>query len=87
MLVLTFFVAHELQRAIGYHLVGGHVGRSSCSALNEVDFELVVQPAVDDLPAGTLDSMQNLFTDCLHSKFARAAQLDHGKSADQIRIV
>ena len=48
-LVLAFRVAHELERAIGDHLVRVHVGRGARAALDHVDDELLEQRAVADL--------------------------------------
>ena len=45
-------MAHDLQRAVGDHLIGVHVGRGAGAALNEVDDELVMQLARADLVAG-----------------------------------
>ena len=50
-LVLALRVAQQLERAVGDHLVGVHVGRGAGAALDHVDDELLVQLAVDDLLA------------------------------------
>ena len=41
--VVALRVPHHLQRAVGDHLVGVHVGRGAGAALDDVDDELVVQ--------------------------------------------
>ena len=53
-------VAEDLQRAVGDHLVGVHVGRCACAALDLVDDELVVQRTAADLDAGRDDRLGDL---------------------------
>ena len=47
--------AEYLERSVGDHLVGVHVGGRARAALDDVDDELVVQFTVADLGAGRLD--------------------------------
>ena len=58
-LVLALLVAHQLERAVGDHLVGVHVGRGAGAALEDVEPELVVELSVDELLAGLLDARQD----------------------------
>ena len=46
-------MAHELKRAVGYHLIGIHVDRGASASLHHVDRELVVELSVDDLTASS----------------------------------
>jgi hypothetical protein len=49
--VLSLFVAHQLQSAVGDHLVGVHVGGGAGTPLDHVDGELVVPLSGDHLVA------------------------------------
>jgi hypothetical protein len=80
-------VPHQLQRAVGDHLVGVHVGRRAGAALEHVELKLIVQRAVDDLAARALDAREDL--DLEPSAFevrARRGQLDHREGFDEVRI-
>ena len=48
-MIVALRPAEQLQRAVGDHLVGIHVGRGAGAALNDVDHELFVQPPRPDL--------------------------------------
>ena len=48
-LVIAQRPAQELQRAVGQHLVDVHVGRGARPALQGIDDDMLVQPAVDHL--------------------------------------
>ena len=43
--IVALGAAEQLQRAVGDHLVGIHVGRGAGAALDDVDHELFMQPA------------------------------------------
>jgi len=49
--VVALGVAHDLQGAVGDHLVGVHVGRGAGAALDDVHHELVAETAGPDLLA------------------------------------
>ena len=59
-LVLTLLVPHQFQGAVGDHLVGIHVHGGAGAALHHVHGELVVELAVDNLPAGGDDRFADL---------------------------
>ena len=61
--VAAFLEAHVLERAVGDHLVGVHVGRGTGAALDHVDDELIVQRAANDLVAGDDDRAGSLAVD------------------------
>ena len=51
-LVFALLVAHTLQRQVGNHLIGSHIGARAGTALNHIDGELVVVFALNQLVAG-----------------------------------
>ena len=86
-LVFTFLVAHQLEGAVGDHLVGVHVRRRAGAALEDVELELVVQLAVDDLLAGAFDRGEDLLRESTGLVVgARGGQLHHREPLDEVRI-
>ena len=85
--VLALLVAHQLEGAVGDHLVGVHVGRGAGAALEDVEAELVVQLAVDELLAGPLDAGEDLRAELAAVEVgARGGQLHHREGLDEVRV-
>ena len=55
-----FSLAHEFEGAVGDDLVGVHVGGGAGAALEDVELELVVELAVDEVAAGGLHAAEDL---------------------------
>ena len=72
-LIVALPVAHQLERAVGDHLVGVHVRRGAGAALEHVEPELIVKLAVDDFLAGAFDPREDRLVERPHSALARAA--------------
>src|SRR5262249_33893347 len=86
-LVLALRVAHQLEGPVRDHLVGVHVGRGARAALEDVQPELVVQLALDDLLAGLLDPGEHVLAELAALLVrARGGQLDHRERLDQVRV-
>ena len=85
--VLALLVAHQLERPVGDHLVGVHVGRGARAALEHVELELIVELAVDQLLAGALDALEDLGAELAALVVgARRGHLHHGQGFDEVRI-
>ncbi|KAI1693228.1 hypothetical protein DdX_20780 [Ditylenchus destructor] len=89
--VARLLVAQLFQREVADDLVGIHVGRGACAALDHVDHELVEQLALDDVVAGQDDGRGAVAVDgaevgvgagggLLHVG-QRAHQVGHGRDA------
>ena len=63
MLIVTLLIAHDLEGAVGNHLVGIHVHRGTGTTLHHVDGEVIVVLAVDELAAGLRDGTCYLVVD------------------------
>ncbi|MNZ82734.1 hypothetical protein D3C78_1014390 [compost metagenome] len=87
-LVLALGVAHRLQRQVGDHLVGVHVGRGAGAALDHVDHELVVVLAADQPRAGLADRRMLVAVEVpqLVVGIGRGL-LDHRQGDHQFRVV
>ena len=86
-LVLALLVAQALQREIGDHLVGVHVGRGARAALNEVGDELIEHLARDQPVARADDRVGDLSVE--HAEVAvrhRGGLLDVAERLDEIRL-
>ena len=80
-------MAHQLQCAIGDHLIGVHVRGGAGAALKDIELKLVVQLAVDELPTRALDARQNLLAELTAVEVgARGRHLHHAQAFDQIGI-
>ncbi len=76
-----------LERAVGDHLVGVHVGRGAGAALDHVDDELLVQLAGADLLAGLDDGVgERLVEQAQLLVGERGRLLDAGKRPDQVGV-
>jgi hypothetical protein len=77
----------DLERQVGDHLVGVHVGRGAGAALDDVDDELVVMGAVAQRGAGGDDGVAALAVEQPELAVGqRRRLLDAGKRADQLRV-
>jgi hypothetical protein len=86
--VFAFLVSHQLERAVGDHLVRVHVRRRARPALEDVEAELVVELSVYDLLAGLLDAGQDLLREPLGVEVgARGSELHHGEAFDEVRVL
>jgi hypothetical protein len=86
-LVLTLPVAEALQRQVGNHLVGVHVGRGTGTALDEIGDELVTHLAGDQPVAGADDGIGDPRIE--HAEIAvgqRRRLLDVAESLDEIGL-
>ena len=86
-LVLALPVAQRLQREIGDHLVGVHVGRRSGAALDEIGDELLAHLAGDQPVAGAGDRIGDLRVE--HAEIAvrqRGGLLHVAEGLDEIRL-
>ena len=72
-LVVALLVPGQLERDVGEHLVGVHVGRGAGPALIPVDLELVVIFPFHDGVGGHLDRRQQSLFIAPTSVLARAA--------------
>ena len=72
-LVLALFVAQLLQRKIGDHLVGVHVGRSASAALDEVGDELVAHLTGDQAVTSGGNGIGDAASSTPRSRLANAA--------------
>ncbi len=87
-LILATLMTHDLQRAVGNHLVGIHVDRSAGTALYHVGRELVVHLAVDYLATCLCDSGMDLVVDDAEFVVSlHGCQLDVGHRNDVLREV
>ena len=59
-LVVSMLVAEDLERPIGDHLVGIHIGRRPCSSLEHIDAELISQLPIADLVARLTHSLEDI---------------------------
>ena len=87
-LVFAFFVAHQLQGAVGDDLVGVHIHRSAGAALHHIHRELVPQLAGHNLLAGRHDGVADLLGH--HAQFRVGGGRSHlyiGHRDDVLRIV
>jgi hypothetical protein len=80
-------MAHQLERPVGNHLVGVHVGRGAGAALEHVEPKLVVELAVDELLTRAFDALQDVAAEdpAINVRTGRG-QLDHRESADDVWI-
>jgi len=86
-LVFTFPVAHELERAVRDDLVRVHVRGRAGAALEHVELELIVQLAVDQLLTCSLDAFQHLVRQSAGVVVgARGRELHHCQSFDEVRV-
>ena len=86
-LVLALLVAERLQREVGDHLVGVHVGRRAGAALDEVGDELVAHLAGDQPVAGGGDRVGDLGVE--HAEVAvrqRGGLLHVAEGLDEVRL-
>ncbi|MNZ69560.1 hypothetical protein D3C78_878640 [compost metagenome] len=87
-LVLALLVAHGLQRDVGDYFVGVHVGRSTSTALNHVDHELLVVVAADQAGASLADgSVLGIAQVTQLTVGVGSSLLDHGQGHNQFRVV
>ena len=86
-LVFALLVAHQLERAVGDHLVRVHVGRGARAALEHVQAELVVQLPVDQLLARSFHPRQDLGVELAAVEVrARGRHLDHAEGPDEVGV-
>jgi len=86
-LIFPAAVAHDLERAVGNHLVGIRVRRHPGAALVHVELELIVKLAADDLVARAFDPREDrLVESSALDVGARRGELDHREGTDEIRI-
>ena len=71
-LVVALRPTKQLKRAVGDNLIGIHVGRGARAALDDVDHELIEQPACPDLFRGGDDGVGQLGIE--QAQFAVAAR-------------
>ena len=84
--VLPARLAEDLERAVGHHFVGVHVGRSSGSALNHVDAEVVVVQPVSDLARRLRNRVDDLAIDEPQLEIGQRGCFFHGgERGDQSR--
>ena len=87
-LVFAVLMAHDLQRAVGDHFVGVHVGRRTGTALDHIHGECVVVLAVHDLAAGLCDRIELLVGEQPQLVIGfRSSQLGNGESLDEEGIL
>ncbi len=87
-LVLAGLVSHDLQRTVGYHFVGVHVGRGAGTALNHIYGELVVMLAVENFEACLRDAVELLVRQKAEAVVGfGSGELGHRQSVDEQRIV
>ena len=87
-LIFAFLVPHDFKGAVGDHLVGIHVDRSSSTALHHIHGEVFVELAIDDLAAGLRDGAGNLVVDGAKSVIGlHGSQFHVGNSDDIVGIV
>ena len=86
-LVVPLLLPHELEGAVGDHLVRVHVRGGARAALEDVEAEFVVELARDDLLAGPLDALQDLLAELAAVEVrARGRELDHRECLDEVRV-
>ena len=79
--------AEDLERSVGDHLVGVHVGRRARAALDDVDDELVVQFTVADFRAGRHDRGGTLVIEQTEFAIGHRRSLFHrGQGVDELWI-
>ena len=61
--VFAALVSQDFKGTVGYHLVGIHVDRCSCTTLHHINREFAVELAGDDFAACLLDGTCNIITD------------------------
>ena len=87
-LVLAAAMAHDLERAVGDHLVGVHVRRGAGAALDHVHGEELVKLAVADLAARLGDGLVELVGEQPQLMVGDGGtQLDDGQPLDETGIV
>ena len=74
-LILAFLVPGELQRHVGEHFIGVHIGRSSGATLVPVHHKLIVIFSVDHGLARFFNRVQVFLFHRPTSVFARAAAI------------
>ena len=47
-LVFTFLVSHQFQCPVSNHFIDIHIGRSTCTSLDQIDRELIMEFASDN---------------------------------------
>ena len=80
-------MAEELEPAVGDDLVGVHVGRGPCPALDDVHDERVEEPASADLLAGSRDRIGLAVREQSEGIVReRRRLLDAGERAHEVRV-
>ena len=81
-------MVHQLQRAVGDHLVRVHVGRRAGAALKDIELEFAVELAVDQLLTGAFDAGRDLAAELTALEVgARGRHLHHPETFDEIGVV
>ena len=87
-LVVTVFLAEDLEGAVGDDLVGVHIGRGAGAALDHVDREVLGVLAIHELLAGSYDGVGNLVGDEAEVVVGEdGAHLDDAEGLDELRMV
>ena len=87
-LVFALLVAHTLQRQVGNHLIGSHIGAGAGAALNHIDGKLVVVAALYQLVAGPDDGFALLLGDHTNLDVGHSGGLlGHRHTLDEVVVV
>ena len=84
--IITFLSSHEFDRTVSNDLVGVHIGRCTCAALNGIAEELVMQLSCQNLITGGDDGIPAGIIQLPHRMVTNGASLlDHSHCVNKLR--